>query len=105
MNLEIVHEPDSVRSLRMAHGVSLETLARHCALSVRQLRQIEEGGSDAFYSPSIKRLAVLKVLDVLRDTEKRLALQAAMIREMDAPLLRGSNMAIAFKATRPAREA
>jgi transcriptional regulator with XRE-family HTH domain len=100
-----VHEPDSVRSLRVAHGVSVEALARHCSLSVRQLRQIEEGGSDAFYSPAIKQLATHKVMTALKKTETLLALQLAMRRDADSPLLRGSNHAIGFKVTRPARDA
>ena len=105
MNLDVAHEPDSVRSLRTAHGVSVEALARHCALSVRQLRQIEEGGSDAFYSMAIKQQAMHKVLTALQKTETLLALQKAMARDADSPLFRVSHHGITLKSTRPARDA
>ena len=105
MNSDAVHEPDSVRSLRTANGVSVEALARHCALSVRQLRQIEEGGTDAFYSPAIKLRAMHKVMEALQQTDTLLALQKSMAREVQSPMFKHNNHTIGFKITRPARDA
>ena len=51
-----------LRKLREALGWDLPSLARRCALSVAQVRQLEEGGDSAFYSAEIKRAAGQRVL-------------------------------------------
>lgn len=105
MSQEIAQELDSVRTLRTSHGLSLEALAKHCALSIRQLRQIEEGGHDAFYSPAIKQLAVRKVLNALQDVDSVVRSQSQV--EPTSPSRWGPRVlqfnAGAFKATRTAR--
>ena len=97
------HEPDGVRSLRVAHGVSLEAIARHCSLSVKQLQQIEEGGSDAFYSPAIKQQALNKVMQALKRPDSLQALQKAMLRDAQMPLHQHRQLSIKHKASYPAR--
>ena len=87
MNPQTSCETEQVRQLRLAQGLSLEALARHCTLSIRQLRQIEEGGHDAFYSVSIKQLAQRKVLLVLQDAEA-LASMRRLCDALESPRLR-----------------
>lgn len=58
--------PDSdgsrLKALREALGWDVPGLARRCALSVTQVRQLEDGGDSAFYSPEIKHAAGRRVL-------------------------------------------
>ncbi len=103
MSIHKCHEPDGVLSLRMAHGISQETLARHCSLSVKQLRQIEEGGSDAFYSPAIKQQAIQKVMDALKNTGSLKALQTAMRRDALLSVGRGSPFTVSSGSAHAAR--
>jgi len=87
MDPENAFDGADVHALRTNHGLSMEALAKHCALSTRQLRQIEEGGHDAFYSPAIKQLAVRKVLSALQDVEGLLRTQSRWFaRSADAPV-------------------
>ena len=51
-----------LKRLREALGWDLPALARRCALSVTQVRQLEEGGESAFYSAEIKFAAGQRVL-------------------------------------------
>ena len=97
--------PDTVRDMRTQHGLSMEALAKHCALSIRQLRQIEEGGHDAFYSPAIKALAARKVLSALQDADG--VLRTQQLAQGTAPAVWNSRVlqfrSDTYKATRPAR--
>ncbi len=80
---------NAVRELRTGQGVSLEALARHCALSRRQVQQIEEGGQDAFYSAAIKQQAERKVLSSLNDPDAIQAMQrdgVGVVRTLPRPL-------------------
>lgn len=54
-----------LKALREALGWDLAGLARRSALSVSHLRQLEEGGDSAFYSPAIKCAAGHRVLERL----------------------------------------
>ena len=54
-----------LRRLREALGWDLAALARRCAMSVTQVRQLEEGGDSAFYSAEIKGAAGRRVLERL----------------------------------------
>jgi transcriptional regulator with XRE-family HTH domain len=54
-----------LKALREALGWDLAGLARRSALSVSQVRQLEEGGDGAFYSPEIKCAAGRRVLERL----------------------------------------
>lgn len=51
-----------LKKLREALGWDLSALARRSALSVTQVRQLEEGGDSAFYSAQIKCMAGQRVL-------------------------------------------
>jgi len=51
-----------LKALREAHGWDVWALARRCALSASQVRQLEEGGDSQFYSPGIKALAGRRAL-------------------------------------------
>lgn len=54
-----------LKALRQALGWDLPALARRSALSVTQVRQLEEGGDSAFYSPDIKCMAGRRLLERL----------------------------------------
>lgn len=51
-----------LKALREACGWDVWGLARRCALSASQVRQLEEGGESQFYSPDIKALAGRRAL-------------------------------------------
>lgn len=68
MSVEL--DTNMIPEIRTQYGLSMEELAKHCALSIRQMRQIEEGGDDAFYSLAIKSLAIRKVLAALQDIDR-----------------------------------
>lgn len=61
-----------VKFLRERRGMSQQELATLTCLSLRQVKQIEEGGSSSFYNEDIKRKAMVKmvaVLDVVHATD------------------------------------
>lgn len=58
-------DPDYLRQLREASGVEETWLARTACLSLAQVRQLEEGGENLFYSPTIKRQAYKRLLMIL----------------------------------------
>jgi DNA-binding transcriptional regulator YiaG len=106
LSQDFAFESGDVRQIRAAKGVTLEALARHCALSIRQLRQIEEGGHDAFYSPSIKQLAQRKVLVALHDADALQAMQRLpheVLRPMLRPVMQRSFVLETFCAQRASR--
>ena len=45
---------EQLRSLRTAAGIDISTLASNHSLSKMQIKQLEEGGESAFYTPEIK---------------------------------------------------
>jgi transcriptional regulator with XRE-family HTH domain len=45
---------EQLKSLRTAAGIDISTLASNHALSKMQIKQLEEGGESAFYTPEIK---------------------------------------------------
>ena len=55
----------TLKSLRQSAGIGLSVLAKKAALSTEQLIQLEEGGSNLFYSESIKLRAGERVLEIL----------------------------------------
>ncbi len=55
----------TLKSLRQSAGIGLSVLARKASLSVEQLRQLEDGGSNLFYSEAIKLRAGERVLSIL----------------------------------------
>ncbi|MEY4317066.1 MAG: hypothetical protein RI902_874 [Pseudomonadota bacterium] len=51
-----------LKQTRLDADISAEDLARYCALSIAQLRQLEEGGDSQFYNPSVKLRSGVKAL-------------------------------------------
>lgn len=62
----------AVRLKRESQGWVLNDLATRACLSVKQIKQIEEGGMSAFYSESVKLTAARKVASLLDMTEAQL---------------------------------
>lgn len=67
-----------LKAARLASGVSDVAFARDNAMALRQLQQLEEGGSSAFYSESIKYDTGSKLL-------KRLGVELATVVELPPP--------------------
>ncbi len=62
----------AVRLSREAQGWAINDLAARACLSVKQVRQIEEGGLSSFYSESVKLTAARKVASLLQMSEAQL---------------------------------
>lgn len=67
----------AIRLKREAQGWALTDLANRACLSVKQIRQIEEGGMTAFYSESVKLTAARKVAGLLQMSDSQLFGQQA----------------------------
>lgn len=61
-----------VRLRREAQGWAINDIAARACLSVKQVRQIEEGGLSSFYSESVKLTAAKKVAALLQLSEAQL---------------------------------
>ena len=55
----------TLKSLRQSAGMSVSVLAKKASLSTEQLMQLEEGGSNLFYSQAIKLRSGQRVLAIL----------------------------------------
>jgi transcriptional regulator with XRE-family HTH domain len=66
----------AVRLCREAQGWAINDLAARACLSVKQVRQIEEGGLSSFYSESVKLTAARKIAGLLQLSEAQLFGQA-----------------------------
>ena len=62
----------AIRLKRESQGWAIADLASRACLSVKQIRQIEEGGMTAFYSESVKLTAARKVAGLLQMSEIQL---------------------------------
>ena len=62
----------AIRLKRESQGWAIADLASRACLSVKQIRQIEEGGMTAFYSDSVKLTAARKVAGLLQMSEIQL---------------------------------
>lgn len=58
---ELFINGDLLRLRREAQGWALSDMAIRACMSVKQIRQLEEGGISAFYSPAVKATAAKKV--------------------------------------------
>lgn len=58
---ELFINGDLLRLRREAQGWALSDMAIRACMSVKQIRQLEEGGMSAFYSPAVKATAAKKV--------------------------------------------
>ena len=63
---------NAVRLCREAQGWAINDLAARACLSVKQVRQIEEGGLSSFYSESVKLTAARKIAALLQLSEAQL---------------------------------
>lgn len=61
-----------VRLRREAQGWAINDIAARACLSVKQIRQIEEGGLSSFYSENVKLTAAKKVAALLQLSEAQL---------------------------------
>ena len=61
-----------VRLRREAQGWAINDIATRACLSVKQIRQIEEGGLSSFYSENVKLTAAKKVAALLQLSEAQL---------------------------------
>ena len=75
---------NAIRLKRESQGWAIVDLASRACLSVKQIRQIEEGGMTAFYSESVKLTAARKVAGLLQMSETQLFGQ--QLPPVDAPL-------------------
>jgi transcriptional regulator with XRE-family HTH domain len=69
----------AVRLRREAQGWAVTDLASRACLSVKQVRQIEEGGLSSFYSESVKLTAARKVAGLLQLSEAQLFGQVPVV--------------------------
>jgi transcriptional regulator with XRE-family HTH domain len=69
----------AVRLCREAQGWAINDLAARACLSVKQVRQIEEGGLSSFYSESVKLTAARKIAGLLQLNEAQLFGQAPSV--------------------------
>jgi transcriptional regulator with XRE-family HTH domain len=74
---------DLLRLRREACGWVLNDMATRACMSVKQIRQLEEGGTSAFYSPNVKMTAAKKVGALLGLSAQQVLLQPDM-PELDA---------------------
>lgn len=61
----------ALRLARESRGWTLSDMATRSCMSIRQIRQLEEGGSSSFYSVSVKLTAVKKVGTLLGLTQEQ----------------------------------
>jgi transcriptional regulator with XRE-family HTH domain len=72
---------NAVRLRRESQGWALSDLATRACLSVKQVRQIEEGGMTAFYSETVKITAARKIAGLLGMSETQLFGQQVAVIE------------------------
>ena len=91
----------AVRLCREAQGWAINDLAARACLSVKQVRQIEEGGLSSFYSESVKLTAARKIAGLLQLSEAQLfgQVQPVVVPMEEDTLLFSSPSASASVAT------
>jgi hypothetical protein len=88
---------EQLQSLRIAAGIDISTLASNHSLSKMQIKQLEEGGESAFYTPEIKFTVGRKLIrsfgvEVVHIEPKEEAIESdlfAVVAELPAPLAEG----------------
>jgi len=88
---------EQLRSLRIAAGIDISTLASNHSLAKMQIKQLEEGGESAFYTPEIKFTVGRKLIrsfgvEVVHIEPKEEAIESdlfAVVAELPAPLAEG----------------
>ena len=79
----------SVRLKRETMGWAMTDLATLACLSVKQIKQIEEGGTSAFYSENVKLTAARKVAALLQMSEDQLFGQVPPVVAQAASVTQG----------------
>lgn len=72
-----------LRQSRDTLGWSHGELASRACLSIKQVKQLEEGGSSSFYSENVKLTAARKVAQILGVTEDQLLGRHALVTETE----------------------
>jgi len=72
-----------LRQSRDTLGWSHGELASRACLSIKQVKQLEEGGSSSFYSENVKLTAARKVAQILGVTEDQLLGRHALVTEAE----------------------
>ena len=64
MSIQVWSPKDAqqLKELREAAQIDISILARTCSLSIKQIKQLEDGGESSFYSPAIKYASGKKLL-------------------------------------------
>jgi transcriptional regulator with XRE-family HTH domain len=62
---DITFDGDLLRKQREIRGWTVNDIAARACLSVKQIRQLEEGGSESFYSSAVRLTAAKKVASLL----------------------------------------
>ena len=70
---------EQLKSLRTVAGIDISTLASNHALSKIQIKQLEEGGESAFYTPEIK-------FNIGRKLIRSFGVEALHIEQKQVPL-------------------
>ena len=78
---------DLLRQRREAKGWAPTDLATRSCLSLRQVRQIEEGGNSSFYSESVKATAARKIAALLGLPQEMAFVQALSLSTGDIPAM------------------
>jgi len=80
---EVFINSELLRLRREARGWALSDLATRACMSVKQIRQLEEGGLSSFYSQAVKVTAAKKVGALLGVPEEEVFAQQAELNAVD----------------------
>lgn len=78
-------EGSRLLGLRESLGFSLEGVARRACLSAKQIHQLEIGEWSAFYSLSIRQVALKRVIQMLEADVQALSLELAPHESLAEP--------------------
>lgn len=81
-------DAEYLRDLRQAAGFNIAQLAAMANLSAGQMRQLEEGGDNLFYSPQIKAQSMRRVIRMLENPTA--ASPTKVVAEEPAPRTSGN---------------
>jgi cytoskeleton protein RodZ len=84
-----------LKDLRMSAGMGMPEFSRAASISIAQLRQLEEGGNELFYSQTIKfqmgrKLLIKLGADVVRVADQSVAQTSALMDPSSEPATSGT---------------
>lgn len=79
-----------IRLTRESRGWVLGDLATRACMSVRQIRQLEEGGTSSFYSLGVKVTAAKRVASLLGLAPEQVFVKSDVLSESEVPLVLAS---------------